>query len=198
VALGEEEGMDNADREPGPLPGTMPGQKPPPESGDVRSYGWQWGRDEDRQPELPWIGIFLVVLGGLLLLDRALPEYVSIGNVIVLAAGLAFLLLWVLRKSTFMLYAGAFLTAAAVPNLVESLLARELDGLGTLSYGVAFLFIAAVRMSRGGGLGWQALIGGLLAALGASQLALPGAVSLVLPALLVVLGIILLTRGRAT
>ncbi len=190
--------MDNADREPGPLPGTMPGQKPPPESGDVRSYGWQWGRDEDRQPELPWIGIFLVVLGGLLLLDRALPEYVSIGNVIVLAAGLAFLLLWVLRKSTFMLYAGAFLTAAAVPNLVESLLARELDGLGTLSYGVAFLFIAAVRTSRGGGLGWQALIGGLLAALGASQLALPGAVSLVLPALLVVLGIILLTRGRAT
>ena len=188
--------MDNADREPGPLPGTLPGQKPPPESGDVRSYGWQWGRDEDRQPELPWIGIFLVVLGGLLLLDRALPEYVSIGNVIVLAAGLSFLLLWVLRKSTFMLYAGAFLTAAAVPNLVESLLARELDGLGTLSYGVAFLFIAAVRMSRGGGVGWQALIGGLLAALGASQLALPGAVSLVLPALLVVLGIILLTRGR--
>ena len=51
-------------------------------------------------------------------------------------------------------------------------------------------------MSRGGGFGWQALIGGLLAALGVSQLALPGAVSLVLPALLVVLGIILLTRGR--
>jgi hypothetical protein len=190
--------MDNADREPGPLPGTTQSTKPPPESGEVRSYGWQWGRDEDRQPELPWIGIFLVVLGGLLLLDRALPEYVSIGNVIVLAAGLAFLLLWVLRRSTFMLYAGAFLTAAAVPNLVESLLARELDGLGTLSYGVAFLFIAAVRMSRGGGVGWQALVGGLLAALGASQLALPGAVSLVLPALLVVLGIILLTRGRAT
>ena len=188
--------MDNADREPGPLPGTTMGHKPPPEEGEVRTYGWQWGRDEDRQPELPWVGVFLVVLGGLLLLDRALPEYVSIGNVIVLAAGLAFLLLWVLRRGTFLLYAGAFLTAAAVPNLVESLLARELDGLGTLSYGVAFLFIAAVRMSRGGGIGWQALIGALLAALGISQLALPGAASLVLPALLVVLGIILLTRGR--
>jgi hypothetical protein len=186
--------MDDAEREPGPLPGTT--QKPPPESGEVRSYGWRWGRDEDRQPELPWIGIFLVVLGGLLLLDRALPEYVSIGNVLVLAAGLAFLLLWVLRRSTFMLYAGAFLTAAAVPNLVEAFTAREYDGLGTLSYGVAFLFIAAVRTSRGGGIGWQALIGALLVALGVSQLALPGAASLVLPALLVVLGIILLTRGR--
>lgn len=188
--------MDNADREPGPLPGTTQGTRPPPESGDVRSYGWQWGRDEDRQPELPWIGIFLVVLGGLLLLDRALPEYVTLGNVVVLAAGLAFLLLWMVRRGTFPLYAGAFLTAASIPGLLEGLGIFVGEGFGTLCYGLAFLFIAGVRMTRGGGIGWQALIGALLAALGASQLALPDATSLVLPALLVVLGIILLTRGR--
>ena len=188
--------MDNADREPGPLPGTTQGQKPPPEEGEVRSYGWQWGRDQDRQPELPWIGIFLVVLGGLLLLDRALPQYVTLGNVVVLAAGLAFLLLWMLRRGTFPLYAGAFLTAASIPGLLEGLGIFVGEGFGTLCYGIAFLFIAGVRMSRGGGIGWQALIGALLAALGASQLALPDAASLVLPALLVVLGIILLTRGR--
>lgn len=187
--------VDDADREPGPLPGTTEGgHRPPPEEGGVRSYTWQWGRDQDRQPELPWIGIFLVVLGALLFIEQTLPDYISLGNVIVLAAGLAFLLIWLLRRSTFALYAGAFLTAAAVPNLVESLAGREFEGLGTLSYGVAFLFIAAVRMSRGGGIGWQALIGVLLAALGASQLALPDAASLVFPALLVVLGIILLTR----
>jgi hypothetical protein len=188
--------MDNADREPGPLPGTTQGSRPPPESGEVRSYGWQWGRDEDRQPELPWIGIFLVVLGGLLLLDRALPEYVTLGNVVVLAAGLAFLLLWMVRRGTFPLYAGAFLTAASIPGLLEGLGITVGEGFGTLCYGIAFLFIAGVRMSRGGGIGWQALIGALLAALGASQLALPDAASLVFPALLVVLGIILLTRGR--
>ena len=188
--------MDDAEREPGPLPGTTQGQKPPPESGEVRSYGWQWGRDEDRQPELPWIGIFLVVLGGLLLLDRALPEYVALGNVVVLAAGLAFLLLWMVRRGTFSLYAGAFLTAASIPGLLEGLGIFVGEGFGTLCYGLAFLFIAGVRMSRGGGIGWQALIGALLAALGTSELALPDAASLVLPALLVVLGIILLTRGR--
>jgi hypothetical protein len=188
--------MDDADREPGPLPGTTQGQKPPPESGEVRSYGWQWGRDEDRQPELPWIGIFLVVLGGLLLLDRALPEYVALGNVVVLAAGLAFLLLWTVHRGAFPLYAGAFLTAASIPGLLEGLGIFVGEGFGTLCYGLAFLFIAGVRMSRGGGFGWQALIGVLLAALGASQLALPDAASLVFPALLVVLGIILLTRGR--
>jgi hypothetical protein len=188
--------MDDADREPGPLPGTTQGTRPPPETGDVRSYGWQWGRDEDRQPELPWIGIFLVVLGGLLLLDRALPEYVTLGNVVVLAAGLAFLLLWTVRRGTFPLYAGAFLTAASIPGLLEGLGIVVGEGFGTLCYGLAFLFIAGVRMSRGGGIGWQALIGALLAALGASELALPDAASLVLPALLVVLGIILVTRGR--
>ena len=188
--------MDDADREPGPIPGTTQGTRPPPEAGEVRSYGWQWGRDEDRQPELPWIGIFLVVLGGLLLLDRALPEYVTLGNVVVLAAGLAFLLLWTVRRGTFPLYAGAFLTAASIPGLLEGLGIFVGEGFGTLCYGLAFLFIAGVRLSRGGGIGWQALIGVLLAALGASELALPDAASLVLPALLVVLGIILLTRGR--
>lgn len=186
--------MDNSDREPQPLPGTT--QAPPPrEAGPIRSYGWEWGRDEDRQPQLPWIGIFLVVLGGLLLLDRVLPEYVNVGSVLVLAAGLAFLLLWVLRRGTFALYAGAFLTAAAVPGLIEALTGREIDGVGTLSFGIAFLFIAAVRGSRRGGVGWQALVGTLLVALGASQIALPNMASLVLPLLLVVLGVVFLTRG---
>jgi hypothetical protein len=188
--------MDDADREPGPLPGTTQGDPPPPEPGGIRSYGWEWGRDQDRQPELPWIGIFLLVLGGLLLLERVLPDYISLGNVIVLAAGLAFLLLWTLRRGTFPLYAGAFLTAASIPGLLKGLGVVIGDGFGTLCYGLAFLFIAAVRLSRGGGIGWQALIGGLLTALGASQLALPNAASLVFPALLVVLGLILLTRGR--
>lgn len=183
--------MDDPNREPDPLRDTIP-----PEKGPVRSYTWEWGREEDRQPQLPWLGIFLVVLGGLLLLDRLLPEYVQIGNVLVLAAGLAFLVLWLVRRGTFPLYAGAFLTAAAVPGLIESLALREFDGLGTLCYGVAFLFIAAIRGSRGGGVGWQALVGTLLVALGGSQLALPGMTSLVLPVLLVAFGVILLTRGR--
>jgi hypothetical protein len=189
--------MDDADREPGPLPGTTDGgHKPPPEEGGVRSYTWQWGRDQDRQPELPWIGIFLVVLGALLLVEQTLPDYISLGNVLVLAAGLAFLVLWLLRRSTFALYAGAFLTAAAVPGLLKGLGYPPGDGFGTLCYGIAFLFIAAVRVSRNGGIGWQALIGVLLVALGGSQLALPNAAALVFPALLVVFGLILLTRGR--
>lgn len=170
---------------------------PPPEPGPIRAYGWQWGREEDRRPQLPWIGIFLLVYGVLLLVTRLTPEFVVGSNLLVLAAGLAFLIAWLVRRGTFALYAGAFLTASAVPGLVSSGLHYDLgDGFGTLCYGLAFLFIALVRVSRGGGIGWQALIGTLLVALGGSELALPDAASLVLPILLVALGVVLLTRGR--
>ena len=162
----------------------------------MRSYTWAWGREEDRRPRLPWIGIFLIVYGALLLIGRLAPQYVAQANLLVLAAGLAFLILWLLRRGTFPLYAGAFLTASAVPGLIESLGYKPGTGLGTLSYGVAFLFIAMVRASRGGGVGWQAVIGVILVALGASELALPDAASLVLPILLVAFGLLLLTRRR--
>ena len=183
--------MDTSDREPEPMQNTVP-----PEPGPVRSYGWEWGREEDRRPRLPWIGVFLVVYGALLLVDRLMPQYNIAGNLLVLAAGLAFLIVWLLRRGTFALYAGAFLTASTIPGLVKSLNYDLGSGFGTLCYGVALLFIAVVRLTRGGGIGWQALIGVLLVALGGSQLVVPDAASLVLPILLVVFGLVLLTRER--
>ncbi len=185
--------MDTSDREPEPLRETIP-----PEAGPVRAYGWQWGREEDRRPRLPWIGVFLVVYGALLLVDRLANQYLVASNLLVLAAGLAFLIVWLLRRGTFPLYAGAFLTASAIPGLVKSLNYDLGAGFGTLCYGLALLFIALVRATRGGGIGWQALIGVLLVVLGASQMAVPDAVSLVLPVLLVVFGVVLLTRDRSS
>jgi hypothetical protein len=185
--------MDNSDREPEPLRDTLP----PPEAGPIRTYGWQWGREEDRRPKLPWIGVFLVVFGGLLLIDQAMPQLLTVSNLVVLAAGLALLILWLLRKGTFPLYAGAFLTASAIPGLLESLNYPPPPGLGTLCYGIAFLFIAMVRATRGGGLGWQAVIGVILVALGGSELALPGLTAYILPILLLVVGVMLLTSDRS-
>ena len=186
--------MDTSDREPDPLKNPPP--TPPGEGGPVRSYRWEWGSEEDRRPRLPWIGIFLVVFGALLLLDRLASQYFVVGNLVVLAAGLAFIIMWLLRRGTFALYAGAFLTASAIPGLVKGLGYNSPPGLSTLVYGVALLAIALVRLSRGGGVGWQALIGVLLVGLGGSELAFPNAASLILPILLVAFGLVLLTRRR--
>ena len=191
--------MDTADREPDPLRNPAPGasgEPPPPEQGGVRGYTWEWGREEDRGPRLPWIGVFLVLYGALLLVEKLANQYLVPANLLVLAAGLTFLIVWLLRRGTFALYAGAFLTASSIPGLVEGIGYNSPEGLGTLCYGLAFLFIAAVRMRRGGGFGWQAILGGALVLLGASELALPTAADLVLPVVLVILGLMLVTRQR--
>ena len=190
--------MDTADREPDPIQNPPPGSpgQPPPEQGGPRAYTWEWGREDDRGPRLPWIGVFLVIYGALLLVEKLANQYLVPANLLVLAAGLSFIILWLLRRSTFALYAGAFLTASAIPGLVEGIGYNAPSGLGTLCYGVAFLFIAGVRLQRGGGIGWQAILGGALALLGASQLALPASADLLLPVVLVILGLVLLTRQR--
>ena len=163
----------------------------------VRTWAWRWGPDEDRRPGLPWIGIFLVVFGALLLLERALPSYRGLGDVAVLAAGLASLLAWLLRRGTIALYAGAFLTAAALPGTIKALGLTLGPGWGTLCFGLAFLFIAVVRWVQHGGLGWQALYGAILVGLALFEILAPAVGDITLPLLLVAIGLVLLVRGRA-
>jgi hypothetical protein len=170
-------------------------ERRPPDSG-VRVYNWRWGADEERRPGLPWIGIFLVVFGAILLIEQTLPAYRQLGDVALLAAGLASLVAWLLRRGTIALYAGAFLTALALPGTIEGLQGRDLGpGWGTFFFGLAFLFIAAVRAWRGGGYGWQAFYGAILVLIGGSQIAKPEIAALAWPILLVVVGALLLFRG---
>ncbi len=167
----------------------LPGDPP------IRAWAFRWGLDENRRPGLPWIGIFLVVFGALLLAERMLPNQ-RLGDVAVLAAGLASLLVWVLRRGTIALYAGAFLTALALPGTIQALGQPLGPGWGTLFFGLAFLFVAAVRATQGGGVGWQALYGGILVVLGGSSVVKPDVADLAWPLLLVAIGLLLLIRGR--
>jgi hypothetical protein len=170
---------------------------PPDEPSDVSYYEWRWGPDEERRPGLPWIGIFLVVFGGLLLLQQALPDYRGLGNILILAAGIASLIAWAIRRGTVALYAGAFLTALAAPGTYEAATGQDLGpGWGTLCFGLAFLFIAIVRAVRGGGWGWQLLWGGVLAGLGAVEIAQPNVAGIALPLILVAIGVLLLAGSR--
>ena len=166
---------------------------------DVTYYEWRWGPDEARRPGLPWIGIFLVVFGGLLLVEQALPQFRGLGNIALLAAGIASLIAWAIRRGTVALYAGAFLTALAAPGTYEAATGKDLGpGWGTLCFGLAFLFIAAVRAARGGGWGWQLLWGGVLALLGGVEITQPDVAGIALPLIIVAIGVLLLigNRGR--
>jgi hypothetical protein len=160
---------------------------------NTRIYHWEWGPDGTRRPGLPWVGIFLLVFGGLLLVQQVYPEFESLGSVLVLAIGLAFLIKWAIDRGAGSLYAGAIITALSVPGLLNAA-GFEAEGLTTFSLGVAFLFIAAVRASTGGGWGWQLWFGGLLALVGGVSISSPAAGGLIIPVLLVALGAALLLR----
>jgi hypothetical protein len=181
-----DEGSDNVTRLGPESGGRDPGDP------NVRVYSWEWGTGrwdagQDRRPSLPWLGVFLLVFGGLLLLQQAYPQSQSIWALLELAIGLAFLIRWAVQRGSGSLYLGAIITALAVPNVAENA-GFSRDGFGTLCFGIAFLFIALVRAVGGGGIGWQALIGGLLAIVGAVNLTTPEIGGLILPLALVVIG----------
>jgi len=162
--------------------------------GGTRIYRWEWGPDDARRPGLPWIGIFLLVFGVLLLIQQAFPQLKAAGSLVVLAIGLAFLVRWAIERGTGSLYAGAIITALAVPGLLNAA-GVQAEGLGTFSFGVAFLFIAAVRAASGGGVGWQLWFGGFLALLGGVSIAGASFGPYVVPIILVALGAMLILRG---
>ncbi len=166
----------------------------PPGSGPVRVHGWNWGTEEPRQG-LPWIGVFLVVFGILLIIERFVPQFRFAGSAFLLAIGIVFLLRWAVERSTGWLYAGAIVTALALPGTLEGMGVAAGDGLGTVCLGVAFAFIAAVRWRTSGGLGWQAWLAAILIAWGGTRMAIPDIGQLLLPALLVAIGGLLVLRG---
>jgi hypothetical protein len=159
-----------------------------------RVHAWEWGPDHARRPGLPWIGVFLLVFGGLLLAREVFPEARSLGSLVTLAIGIVFLIKWAVDRGTGSLYAGAIITALAVPGVLTEA-GLSLEGLGTFCFGVAFLFIAAVRAASGGGIGWQAWFGGLLALLGGVNLVSPQVGGLIVPIVLVAIGVVLVFGG---
>jgi hypothetical protein len=173
------------------------------ENGAVRAYAWEWsdipggGQPGRRGSRLPWFGIFLVVFGALLLLRFWFPALETAGSLLFLAVGVAFLVSWLVNRGMGSLYLGAIIVALAAPDLLVAAGVPRGPGLGTLSLGVAFLFIALVRALSGGGAGWQAGLGAILALIGISSFAIPGFNELIWPIALLVLGGILLVRASA-
>ena len=169
------------------------------EAGDARVSGWEWNEvpGTRSRSRLPWFGIFLVVFGALLLLRQLFPSLETAGSLLFLAIGVAFLVSWLVNRGMGSLYLGAIITALAAPELLAAAGVVSGPGVGTACLGLAFLFIAAVRAASGAGWGWQAVLGAILFAIGASSIAIPGMSELVWPIILVVLGGILLVRAGA-
>jgi hypothetical protein len=175
-------------------------QAPRSDDGRVHVVSWGWA-GQDERAGVPWIGIFLVVFGGLLLLQQAAPELKAAGNLVALAIGVAFLVSWLANRRASALYVGAIISALTLPDVLAS--AKVIDGgegWGTFFLGIAFLIIAAIRAVQRGGWGWQLVFGGLLVLMGGSTVArhvagFPAIGQYAWPIVLIALGVALVLRG---
>jgi hypothetical protein len=165
---------------------------------DQRSWTWD---DEDIRRGLPWIGVFLVVFGGILLVGQAYPRAHVLGAALTTAFGIALLVSWATGRG-WGLYPGLLITAYSLPGLLVDLgVLPPGAGYGTFLFGVGLLGVAAMRYGARRTWGWQLVIGGILALAGGSEIAarlwpgFPGFGELLGPLVLVLLGLLIISRA---
>lgn len=171
----------------------MSDERPPIRVIQVYDSG-EWSY-EHRRPNVPVLGIFLLALGGLLLVDQIAPGALDLAVPGVgTAIGALFLASWV--RGGWGLYPGILLVALSVPGLLEQaglLVPRE--GYSTLMLGVGLLAVAIARVRDRRGFGWQGFFGVILALFGGASVAgYPEVGGLVWAALLIAIGAAILFR----
>ena len=167
--------------------------KQPPDV--VRVNGWTIdGNWHGSRSGVAPIGVFLIVLGIFLAAGQLFSEAQIGASAFFLAVGLVLLFVGVRDRSDMALYAGVFVTALALSDLLSSLGLIHGSGWGTFFLGLGVMAVALIRSTAGKRLSWSLGIGGSDVA--ASNLNNVPTDRLIGPLLIVLLGIYVLTRGR--
>lgn len=164
----------------------------------VDSWGFE-GNLAGHRGGLPLIGLFLIVLGLFLVLAQMFSQAQVAASAFFLALGIVMVAAGVRDRSNMALYAGVFVTALALSNLLSETGAIHGQGWGTMFFGLGVAAIALIR-SSGRRIGRALGIGLLLALWGGSEVAAANlnfaADKLVGPLLIVLLGLYIVTRNR--
>ena len=174
--------------------------KQPPDV--VRVNGWTIdGNWHGSRSGVAPIGVFLIVLGLFLAAGQLFSQAQIGASAFFLAVGLVLLFVGVRDRSDLALYAGVFVTALALSDLLSSIGLIHGSGWGTFFLGLGVMAVALIRSTAGKRLSWSLGIGGLLALWGGSDVAASNLNNvptdrLIGPLLIVLLGIYVLTRGR--
>jgi hypothetical protein len=185
-----------------PLHGEVQEPGPDGRPGAFRFHArtWTWD-DEDVRRGLPWMGVFLVVFGGILLVGQAYPQAHILGSALTTALGIALLVSWATGRG-WGLYPGLLITAYSLPGLLIDLAVLPAgSGYGTFLFGVGLLGVAAMRYGARRTWGWQLIVGGILALAGGSEIAtrlwpgMPALGDLLGPLVLVLLGLLIISRA---
>ena len=169
----------------------------------ARVVGWSLSQAEAGRLGL-WIGVGLLAIGVYLVLEQFVPAVRILGS-LALAFGGCVLLAWVAtgRAGAWALNVGAILAGYGAFRFAAELIGLRTEGWGTLGAGLGLLALAALRLRRGSGPGWQAWVGGFFVvwggwgALGSVIPGFPSLGDMIVPVLVLLLGITILRRGIA-
>ena len=182
-------------------PAAGPGAPIPPPGPGVRAVSWGISQAEAGRLGL-WIGLALVAFGGYLVVASFVPAVALVGSLALAVLGGA-LVAWHLAgwAGAWAVHAGVVLAGFGAARLIAEVAGLPSAGWGTLGAGLGLLVIAAVRVTRGEGVRWQAWVGGALTifggwgVLGATIPGFPTLGDLIVPAVLVLIGVAVLRRG---
>jgi hypothetical protein len=162
---------------------------------------WKWARGGRG---FPWLGALLVLLGGGLLLQFAFPM-LSVGTLLLLAIGLAFLAGWLIGGSWLSMFPGVLITALGLAELVEDLAllapaGQDVPGLGSTALALGFLLIWLIGYLVGRRSTWPLWGAALFGLIGVAQLSgrLVGIPELgfLWPVVIIAIGVLLILNAR--
>jgi hypothetical protein len=165
----------------------------------IDSWGFE-GNLAGHRGGMPLVGLFLIVLGLFLAAGQVFQDAQIGVSAFFLAVGAVMIVTGVRDRSDLALYAGVFVAALALSDLLSGIGAIHGNGWGTLFVGAPVTFIALMR-SSGRRFGWALGIGLLLMLWGGTDVAASyvdfPTDRLVGPILIVLLGIYIVTRNRS-
>lgn len=171
----------------------------PPKAVRVDSWSID-GRWPGSRSGVSLVGVFLVILGLFLGAGQLFREAQTGASAFFLAVGVVLVLVGIRDRSDLALYAGVFVSALALSDLLSSLGLIHGSGWGTLFLGIGVMAIALIRSSAGKRWNWTLGIGGLLALWGGSDVAASNmnfpTDRLIGPLMIVLLGLYVVTRSR--
>jgi hypothetical protein len=162
---------------------------------------WKWARGGRG---FPWLGVLLVLLGAGLLLQYLFPQ-VSVGTLLLLAVGLAFIAGWLLGGSWLSMFPGVLITALGLAELIEDLALLgppgvDVPGLSSTALALGFLVIWLIGYLLGRRSTWPLWGAGLFGLIGFAQLSgrLVGVpeLGLLWPIIIIAIGLLLVLNAR--
>jgi hypothetical protein len=162
---------------------------------------WKWAQ---RGRGFPWLGVLLVLLGVGLLVQFVFPT-VSVGTLVLLAIGLAFLAGWLIGRSSFSMIPGVLFVSLGLAELIEDLAllgpaGDDVPGLASSVLAIGLLVIWFFGHARGRRSSWPLWGAAIFGLIGIAQLSgrlvgLP-ALGALWPIVIIVIGVLVLLNAR--